>query len=57
MPNQTQKKTAKAKEGDDLGTRFAAHWTDAENENRPLAIEDIEVARAERRKNYATIAK
>ncbi|KAL8647281.1 MAG: hypothetical protein Q9226_006495 [Calogaya cf. arnoldii] len=57
MPKETQQKTAEAKRGEDLGTRFAAHWTTAENENRSLAIEDIEIARAERRKNYATIAK
>lgn len=58
MPKQIQKEQAKAKEEDqDLGTRFAAHWTADENANRPLAIPDIEAARAERRKNYAAIAK
>lgn len=51
---QTREATAK---GEDLGTKFAAHWTAAENANRPLAIADIEAARAVRRKNYATIAK
>ena len=58
MPKQNQKGQAKTKEEDgDLGTRFAAHWTAAENANKPLPITEIEAARAERRKNYATIAK
>lgn len=57
MPKETQQKTAEARKGEDLGTRFAAHWTAAENKNRLLVIKDIEVARAERRKNYATITK
>ncbi|KAI4224887.1 MAG: hypothetical protein L6R36_004339 [Xanthoria steineri] len=58
MPKQNRKGQAKAKEeGGDLGTRFAAHWTAAENANKPLPITEIEAARAERRKNYATIAK
>ena len=42
---------------EDPGTKFASHWTPSENLNIPLPIPELEAARAERRKNYLTIAK
>ena len=61
MPKQVPKDKAQAQakakiEKEDLGTKYAAHWTPAENASRSQAIVDVEVARKERRKNYATVA-
>ncbi|KAL8885022.1 MAG: hypothetical protein Q9192_006718, partial [Flavoplaca navasiana] len=61
MPKQVPKDRAQAQakaktEKEDLGTKYAAHWTPAENASRSQAIADVEVTRKERRKNYATVA-
>lgn len=47
----------KEKEKEDPGIKFASHWTAEENANKPLSIPAIEAARANRRKNYAAIAR
>ncbi|KAL8808871.1 MAG: hypothetical protein Q9200_003935 [Gallowayella weberi] len=57
MSKSSLKDKAPAKDPEDLATRFTAHWTAAENANKPVAIAEIEVAREKRRKDYASIAK
>ena len=50
-------KMPKHKEKEDLGAKFASHWTASENANKPVPLTEIEAARAARRKEYASIAK
>lgn len=56
-PEREGKEAKREEEEEDLGRKFASHWTAAENANQPLSIPVIEAARAGRRKHYATIAK
>ncbi|KAI4275926.1 MAG: hypothetical protein LQ337_002841 [Flavoplaca oasis] len=65
MPTQARKDKAQAQakakakaktEKEDLGTKYAAHWTPAEHASKSQTFADVEVARKERRENYATVA-